>query len=139
MDEQRKERCEVKGDRTAAASVDEYIAGFPPEVREILEQTRTTIRNAAPDAEEAISYQIPAYRLNGSPVVYFAGFRKHVGVYPAPVGNPEFEGNLSAYAAGKGTVRFPLDKPIPFDLITEIVKFRIEENSARAAEKRKKT
>jgi uncharacterized protein YdhG (YjbR/CyaY superfamily) len=124
--------------RTAPGSIDEYIAGFPPDVQALLEKVRATIRKAEPDAKETISYQIPSFTLNGQYLVYFAGYKKHIGVYPAPVGNPEFEEDLSGYAAGKGTVRFPLDRPIPFGLIRKIVKFRAKEALARAAAKAKK-
>jgi uncharacterized protein YdhG (YjbR/CyaY superfamily) len=94
-------------DRTGREAVDEYIAGFPPEVQEILEQIRGTIRQVAPEAEEGISYGIAALTLNGHPLVYFAGFSKHVSVYPAPLGHPDFEDDLPAYASGKGTAKFP--------------------------------
>ena len=97
-----------------------------------------TIRTAAPDAEETISYQMPTFTLKGNYLVYFAAYKKHIGFYPAPIGNAEFKEALSVYAAGKGTVKFPLDKPIPFDLISKIVKFRVKENLARAAAKGKK-
>src|SRR5687767_11127912 len=123
--------------RTAPASIDEYIAGFPADVQALLEKVRATIRKAEPDAEETISYQIPSFTLKGQYLIYFAGYKKHIGVYPAPVGNPEFKEDLSDYAAGKGTVRFPLDKPIPLDLIRKIVKFRAKEALARAAAKAK--
>jgi uncharacterized protein YdhG (YjbR/CyaY superfamily) len=112
--------------RRAPNSIDEYIAGFPQPVQEILEQIRSTIRAAAPDAEETISYQMPTFTLNGRYLIYFAAYQKHIGLYPAPIGDPAFDQDLSAYAAGKGTLRFPLDKPIPFDLISKIVKFRAE-------------
>jgi len=97
-----------------------------------------TIRKTAPAAEETISYQIPSFTLKGSYLIYFAAFRKHIGLYPAPRGNQEFKEALSLYQTGKGTMRFPLDKPIPFNLISKIVKFRVKENSARAAAKAKK-
>jgi len=117
-------------------SIDEYIAAFPSDVREILQQVRATIREAAPDAEETISYQIPTFTLKGRYLVYFAGYRKHISLYPAPIGVPEFKAELAPYESGKGTAKFPLDKPIPFDLITRIVKFRVRENLGRAAEGR---
>jgi uncharacterized protein YdhG (YjbR/CyaY superfamily) len=126
--------------RQAARDIDAYIACFPADVQKILEAVRRTIRKAAPEAVETISYQIPTFTLNGKHLIYFAGYKSHVGVYPAPVGNPEFKGDLSAYAAGKGTVRFPLDEPMPFDLIRQIVKFLVKENRARttpAAQKRR--
>ena len=104
--------------------IDSYIAGFPKDVQRVLREIRATIRKAAPAAEEAISYQIPTFKLDGRALVYFAGFENHVSVYPAPVGDPAFKGKLSAYASGKGTAKFPLGKPIPVGLIRDIVKFR---------------
>lgn len=121
----------------APQTVDAYIAGFPENVREILEKIRTTVRGAAPDAEESISYQIPAFKLKGTPLVYFAAHKKHIGLYPVPAGNPELE-ELSEYASGKGTAQFPLNQPIPFDLIEKIVKVRAQDCLARAEAKRKK-
>jgi uncharacterized protein YdhG (YjbR/CyaY superfamily) len=123
--------------QTAPRNIDEYIAGFPDHVQEILEKIRITIRKAAPDAEEAISYQIPTFKLKGN-LVFFAAYKKHIGLYPAPRGNEEFKEELASYEGGKGTVRFPLDKPIPFDLIKRIVKFRVKENLARAEAKARK-
>ena len=118
-------------------TIDEYIAGFPPDVQKILEKIRLTIRKAAPKAEEAISYGIPAFKLNGN-LVFFAAYKNHIGVYPAPRGNEKFKKELSAYEGGKGTVRFPLDKPIPFGLISRIVRFRVKRNLERAEAKGKK-
>ena len=123
--------------QAAAEDIDEYIAGFPDDVQAILEKIRMTISKAAPDAEETISYQIPTFTL-GSNLVHFAGFKHHIGLYPAPRGNATFKDELSAYGGGKGTVRFPLDKPIPYSLITRIVKFRVKENLKRAKAKGKK-
>ena len=108
-------------------NIDEYIAGFPAEVQKTLQKIRATIRKAAPDATEAISYKIPTFKLNGKNFIHFAAFKNHIGLYPAPRGVNEFEPELSAYKGGKGTVQFPLDKPIPYDLITRIVKFRTKE------------
>jgi uncharacterized protein YdhG (YjbR/CyaY superfamily) len=119
-------------------NIDEYIAGFPNDVQEILEKIRMTIRKAAPRAQEKISYQIPTFTLDGAYLIYFAAYKKHIGLYPAPRGSEEFKAELSAYEGGKGTVRFPLDKPIPFGLISRIVKFRIKENLERAKAKAKK-
>jgi uncharacterized protein YdhG (YjbR/CyaY superfamily) len=116
---------------TAPQDIDDYIAGFPPEVQEILEKIRLTIKQAAPAAAETISYKMPTFTLNGTYLIYFAAYKKHVSLYPAPVGQAEFQAELSAYESGKGTARFPLDKPIPFDLISKIVKFRLKENLAR--------
>ena len=118
----------MRTDQTAPKSIDEYIAAFPNDVQEILEAIRVTIKKAAPDAEETISYKMPTFTLHGKYLVYFAAYKKHIGFYPAPVGNAEFKEDLSAYEAGKGTLRFPLDKPIPFDLVSKIVKFRAKEN-----------
>ena len=121
----------------APQNIDEYIAGFPQDVQEILEKIRETIQEAAPDAEETISYQMPTFRLKGN-LVHFAAFKKHVGFYPAPTGIEEFRQELSVYGGGKGSVRFPLDKPIPLDLISKIVEFRVKENLERAAAQEKK-
>ena len=122
---------------TAPKNIDEYIAGFPNNVQEILEKIRMTIRTAAPDAEERISYQIPTFTLKGN-LVHFAAFKNHIGFYPTSSGIEKFKNELSGYEGAKGTVRFPLDKPIPFDLIGKIVKFRVKENLERAAAKGKK-
>ncbi len=105
----------------------------------ILEKIKMTIRKAAPDAEETISYEIPTFTLKGNYLVYFAAYKKHISLYPAPRGIEKFKKELSAYEGGKGTVRFPLDKPIPFDLISRIVKFRVKENLARAEAKGEQT
>jgi uncharacterized protein YdhG (YjbR/CyaY superfamily) len=113
--------------QTAPKTIDEYIAGFPDEVREILRKIRLTIREAAPDAQETISYQIPTFKLNGN-LVSFAAYKKHIGLYPAPVGEEKFNRELSAYRAEKSTVRFPLDRPVPYDLIRRIVELRVENN-----------
>jgi len=128
----------MTGKTAPPRNIDEYIATFPSDVQRILKHVRATIRTAAPDATESISYRIPAFRLHGSYLVYFAGHTKHVGVYPAPVDAPELKKLLAPYATGKGTVQFPLDTPIPVDVITRIVKFRAKENLRRAAVKAKK-
>jgi uncharacterized protein YdhG (YjbR/CyaY superfamily) len=116
----------------APRTIDEYIAGFPPDVQQVLRTIRSTIRDAAPDAEETISYGIPTFRLNGAPLIYFAGFKKHVSVYPAPVGNPDFADEMRVYGSGKGTAKFPLDRPIPLDLITRMTRFRVQQTLYRA-------
>ncbi len=131
------ERRTMRADQTAPKTIDEYIAGFPQDVQEILEKIRMTIRKAAPDAEETIKYQMPTFTLKGN-LVYFAAFKKHIGFYPVPTGIEEFKNELSVYEGGKGSVQFPLDKPIPFDLISRIVKFRVKENLTRAEAKGKK-
>jgi len=118
-------------------TIDEYIAGYPKDVQEILEKIRATVREAAPDAKETINYQIPTFTLKGN-LVHFAAFNKHIGFYPTPSGIEKFKQELSGYASAKGSVQFPLDKPIPYDLISEIVKFRVKENLERAETKSKK-
>jgi uncharacterized protein YdhG (YjbR/CyaY superfamily) len=124
-------------DQKAPETIDEYIAAFPPEIQEILEKVRRTIREAAPGAEETIKYQIPTFTLKGN-LVHFAAFKKHIGFYPTPTGIEAFKAELSSYEGAKGSVKFPLDKPIPFDLISEVVRFRARENLERAESKRKK-
>jgi uncharacterized protein YdhG (YjbR/CyaY superfamily) len=123
--------------RKAPKTIDEYIAGFPRDVQQILEKIRKTIHAAAPAAEEAISYQMPSFKLKGN-LVYFAAFKRHIGFYPIPSGIGKFKAELSVYMQGKGSVQFPLDKPIPYGLINRIVKFRVGENLKKAAEEKKK-
>src|SRR4030065_1785455 len=113
--------------KTTANTVDEYIALFPKDVQEVLEKVRTTIRNVAPDAKEIINYGIPTFTLNGN-LVHYAAFNNHIGFYPTPSGIDKYKNELSAYDGAKGSVKFPLDKPIPYALITEIVTFRVKEN-----------
>ena len=126
--------------KRAPENIDEYIDGFPTDVRKILQRIRKTIQKAAPDAEEVISYQMPAFK-SKRVLVYFAGYQNHVSVYPAPRGAAEFKAELAQYDGGKGTVQFQLDQPVPYDLITRIVKYRAEENAARdnAGSKKKQT
>jgi len=114
--------------------VDAYIRNFPPEIQRRMQAIRQTIRKAAPDAEECISYAIPAYKLNG-PLVYFAGFKNHIGFYPVPSGIKAFEKELATYHSSKATVQFPHKDPIPLDLIGRIVKYRMQENGAKASKK----
>lgn len=114
--------------RKSFRNVDEYIGSFPVEVQELLKQVRKTIREAAPEAEESISYGMPAYKLFKKPLVYFAGFERHIGFYATPTGHSQFAKELSAYKQGKGSVQFPIDKPMPLDLISRITRFRAEEN-----------
>jgi uncharacterized protein YdhG (YjbR/CyaY superfamily) len=111
-------------------SIDEYNAGFPPEKRAILEKIRTTIRNAAPDAKEVISYRMPTFTQNGV-LVHYAAFKKHIGLYPPVSGDAELEAALAPYAGEKGNLRFPLDQPIPYDLIARIVKHKLKQNAAK--------
>ena len=127
----------MRTDQRAPRNIDEYIAGFPRDVQDILEKIRMTIRKAAPDAGETISYRMPTFTLKGN-LVHFAAHKKHIGLYPTPSGIEKFEDELSAYRSSKGAVQFPLDRPIPFDLISEIVKFRVKENLERAEAKGKK-
>ena len=118
-------------------TIDEYIAGFPKNVQKLLEEVRTTIKKAAPEAEEAIKYGIPTFILNGN-LVHFGGFKNHIGFYPAPSGIEEFKKELSKYAGAKGSVQFPIDKPMPLALITKIVKFRVKKNLEKVKTKKSK-
>ena len=117
-------------------NIDEYISGFPVETQRKLDQVRATIRKAAPKAEEVISYAMPAYKCNGM-LVFFAGYKNHIGFYATPTGHSAFKKELSVYKQGKGSVQFPLDKAMPLKLITKIVKFRVKENLERIKLKRK--
>ena len=120
--------------RQSAKDIDDYIAGFPAQVQKVLHLIRMTIRKAAPDATEAISYQIPTFKLGGKSFIHFAAFRNHIGLYPAPRGVDEFIAELVSYKGGKGTVQFPLDQPIPYGLIVKIAKhnaMRIEKGKKR--------
>ncbi len=114
-----------------ATNVDEYIKAFPKETQTILKQVRQTITKAAPAADESVSYAMPAYKLNGKPLIYFAGYENHIGLYATPSGHKAFEKELAKYKQGKGSVQFPLNEPMPLDLITKIVKFRAESNVER--------
>lgn len=120
-----------------AANVDEYIAGFPKEIQELLKAVRTVVKKAAPQAEEMISYQMPAYKYHGS-LVYFAAFKNHIGFYATPTGHEAFKKELSVYKEGKGSVQFPHNQPLPLALITRIVKYRVKENLKREKAKKKK-
>lgn len=126
----------MKGKKVAFNSIDLYIASFPPDVQKTMSKLRKTIKAAAPDAGEKISYNMPTFTLNGTYLVYFAGWKNHIAFYGAPRGNPEFKEDLSAYETGQGTLQFSLDKPLPFDLITKIVKFRVAENLKKTDRKR---
>jgi uncharacterized protein YdhG (YjbR/CyaY superfamily) len=117
-------------------NIDQYIKGFPDDVQEILKQVRITIQKAAPNAQEKISYAMPAFEQNGI-LVYFAAFKNHIGLYALPSGHQAFSEELSRYKTGKGSVQFPLDQPIPFDLISQIVKFRVQENLEKKKQKLK--
>ncbi|WP_116789062.1 iron chaperone [Flavobacterium psychrotrophum] len=113
-------------------TVNQYIAQFPPETQKLLQRVRDVIIQTAPDAEESISYAMPAYKLNGKPLVYFAGYKKHIGFYATPTGHEAFKNELSKYKQGKGSVQFPITEPMPLDLIKRIVAFRVSENFAKA-------
>ena len=123
--------------KTGFATVDEYIASFPEETQVKLRELRATIRAAAPEAEEKISYQMPTFFLKGN-LVYFAAWKKHIGFYAIPSANEAFQDELAAYTVSKGAVQFPLDQPLPVDLITRMVRFRVAENLARAKAKARK-
>ena len=125
----------MESEKAGFTSIDEYIATFPGEIQKILEEIRATIKAAAPEAEEKISYQMPTFFLKGN-LVHFAAFKKHIGFYPTPTGIEKFKKELSVYEGAKGSVQFPLDKPMPYALISKIVKFRVKENLAKAADKR---
>lgn len=121
----------MTGDQTTPKTIDEYIAACPPDVRESLQQIRATIRKAAPGAQEAIKYQIPTFTLHGN-LISFAAYKGHIGLYPAPTGSARFNEELTVYRTEKSTVRFPLDKPIPFDLVAQMVDLRVKDNLGRA-------
>ncbi len=123
----------MKSSKNKVETIDEYIVTFPKNVGDILNKIRETIKEAAPDAEETISYQIPTFKLNGN-LVHFAAFKNHIGFYPTPSGSEAFKKELSIYKLGKGSVQFPFDKPIPFSLIKKIVKYRVKENLAKGKE-----
>lgn len=126
----------MKSNKVSFSSIDEYIATFPEDVQKIMKQLRGTIKAAAPEAAEKISYQMPTFTLNGKYLVYFAGWKTHIAFYGAPRGNAEFKEDLLAYETGQGTLKFPYDKPLPYDLITKIVKFRVAENLKRTDKKK---
>jgi uncharacterized protein YdhG (YjbR/CyaY superfamily) len=119
-----------------ANSIDEYIKGFPPGIQKLLKEVRSTIKTAAPEAEETIKYAMPTFTLNGGNLVHFAAFKNHIGFYPTPNGIEAFEKELSAYKGAKGSVQFPLDQPMPLQLISKIVKFRVAQNVAKAKNKK---
>lgn len=114
-------------ERSSARNIDEYIAGSPPEVRDRLAEVRALVRRIAPEAVETISYAIPTFDLDGTHLVHFAGYAKHVGLYPAPGAMDAFAEELAAYRHGKGSVRFPMDEPLPVELIERIVEHRVRE------------
>jgi uncharacterized protein YdhG (YjbR/CyaY superfamily) len=127
----------VAGNKITFKSIDEYIMQFPPEVQEILRKLKKVITDSAPNAQEKISYQMPTYYLHGN-LVHFAAFKKHIGFYPTPSGIEAFKNELSVYKGSKGAVQFPIEKPLPYELISEIVKFRAAENIMQSEGKLKK-
>jgi uncharacterized protein YdhG (YjbR/CyaY superfamily) len=127
----------MKTAHTPPGNIDEYIAGFPPDVQDALQRIRATIRAAAPEAVEAMKYRIPTFVLNGN-LVHFAAFKKHVGFYPAPSGIAAFKKELSGYEGAKGSVQFPLDKPMPLALVTKIVRFRVKESQGEPSARKRK-
>lgn len=127
----------MRMNQPVAKTIDEYIGRCSIEVQVMLEKIRKTIRKAAPKAEESISYHIPAYKLNGKPLIYFAAYKNHIGLYPAPRNNEQFKEELAAYEGGKGTIQLPLEKPIPLNLISRIVEFRRQEIMKMPAPKTK--
>lgn len=127
----------MQSKKAGFTSIDEYIAAFPETIRTILQELRATIRAAAPDAEEKISYQMPTFTLKGN-LVHFAAYKNHIGFYPAPSGAEAFDQALASYQRSKGAIRFPIDQPLPLELIAEIVQFRVVENLKKAEEKARK-
>jgi uncharacterized protein YdhG (YjbR/CyaY superfamily) len=121
----------MKSDKASFTSIDEYIATFPEDIQKILQEVRAIIRAAAPDAKEKISYQMPTFDLKGN-LVHFAAFKNHIGFYPTPSGTEAFKDEIARYQGAKGSIRFPLDEPMPLDLITRIVKMRVTENLKKA-------
>ena len=121
---------------TAVNNIDEYIERFPENVQKLLRQMRTTIRNAAPEAGETINYAVPTFTLNGN-LVHFAAFKNHIGFYPAPEGIEAFKKEVAQYEAGKGSLQFPIDQPLPLALVTKIVKFRVKQNLEKSKGKKK--
>ena len=118
-------------DKAKYQTVDEYIKAFPKDVQSVLKRMRQTIKEAAPGAIETISYQIPTFKLNGKGLVYFAAFQSHIGFYPIHAGVEGFGKELSQYKQGKGSVQFPLDRPIPYDLVKKITRYRVEETAGK--------
>jgi uncharacterized protein YdhG (YjbR/CyaY superfamily) len=112
------------------STMDDYIAGFSPDIQEILERIRQIVHETAPDAEETIAYQMPTFRLHGN-LVHFAAYKNHIGLYPTPSGVEAFQEELAPYQHAKGSIRFPLDQPIPYELIRKIVAYRVKENLAK--------
>ena len=126
----------MKSSKITFKSMDQYISTFPEDLQKILEELRATIKAAAPESEETISYNIPTFKMNGRYLIYFAGWKNHISLYPIPVGSEAFNKQVAKYAEGKGTLKFPLDKPLPLKLITKIVKLKLDENEKRTGKKK---
>jgi len=124
----------MKSQKNNFKTIDDYIKSFPKDIQKILEMVRQTIKKAAPEAEEAISYQMPTFKLNGN-LVHFAAFKNHIGFYPTPSGTKEFKKEISVFRSGKGSIQFPIDKPMPLSLIKKIVKYRVKESVTAAKKK----
>jgi uncharacterized protein YdhG (YjbR/CyaY superfamily) len=127
----------MESNKNGYGSIDEYIATFPEGIQKILEELRAAIKASAPDAEEKISYQMPTFALKGN-LVHFAAYKNHIGFYPTPSGIQAFQNELSIYEGAKGSIKFPIDQPLPLDLIRKIVEFRVAENLKNAGTKRNK-
>jgi uncharacterized protein YdhG (YjbR/CyaY superfamily) len=121
--------------KTGFDSIDEYIAAFPIATQKILQELRSTIKAAAPDVQEKISYGMPTFTMNGKYLIYFAGWKNHISIYPIPSGNQEFNQKIAPYISGKGTLKFPLDQPIPMELVTEMVKLLLADNLEKTGRK----
>src|SRR5262245_23210412 len=126
----------MKSQKARVNSIDEYIVTFPQNIQKILEKVRGTIKAAAPKAEEKISYGIPTFTLNGKYLIYFAGWKQHISIYPVPVGDEAFNQEIAPYVAGKGTLKFPIEKRMPLKLITKIVKLKVAEALSRTDKKK---
>jgi uncharacterized protein YdhG (YjbR/CyaY superfamily) len=126
----------MNADAVSPQNIDEYIANFPSSIQAILQEIRLTIAQAAPDASEKISYGMPTFVLKGN-LVHFAAFKNHIGFYSTPSSTSKFQQDILKYKHAKGSIQFPISQPMPFDLITQIVKFRVEENLAKAAKQKK--
>jgi uncharacterized protein YdhG (YjbR/CyaY superfamily) len=126
----------MESNKSSFNSIDEYIATFPEDIQKILEELRATIKACAPEAQEKISYQMPTFALKGN-LVHFAAWKRHIGFYPTPSGTQAFKEELSIYESAKGSIQFPIDKPLPLELISRMVKFRVAENLNKAEKKAK--